>query len=252
MASTVARAAVQRSPCPDRTLDQIVVCATSFEHDLALSCAGRLHSELRSANAPFAIGQLQGASFLLALQLACSMMSLDNRVHAVLIVGAERWLAPFPRVVGTLTAFGDGAAAALIEQRTGAGWYVRSVTVRTPAPAASITPDDEYVDEPALVQVIDETCARAGLQPSAINWTVPARISTSLARAITTHAGLATDRIWYPDPDDTGYLCAADTPAQLDTLLRSLEPRDGQHILLWSAGFQGQAACAILEFRGSW
>jgi 3-oxoacyl-[acyl-carrier-protein] synthase-3 len=241
MASIVARAAIQTSSCPERMLDQIIVCATSFEHDLALSCAGRLDSELRSANAPFAIGQLQGASFLLALQIACDMMTLDSRMHTALIVGAERWLEPFHRV----------AAAALIGHCKGPGWYVRGVTVRTPAAATSTAPGNEYVDEPALVQVIDETCAQAGLKPCGIDWTVPAHISRSLARAISSRAGLATDHTWYPEPDDTGFLCAADTPAQLDTLLRSVEPRDGLHILLWSAGFQGQTACAILEFRGS-
>jgi hypothetical protein len=43
----------------------------------------------------------------------------------------------------------------------------------------------------------------------------------------------------------------ADAPAQLDTLLQSVVPSERQRILLWSAGLQGQAACAILEYRGS-
>jgi hypothetical protein len=43
MASMVAREAIRRYPGKDKLApDQIIVCATSFEHDLALSCAGRL------------------------------------------------------------------------------------------------------------------------------------------------------------------------------------------------------------------
>ncbi|WP_245753168.1 3-oxoacyl-[acyl-carrier-protein] synthase III C-terminal domain-containing protein [Paraburkholderia sartisoli] len=252
MALTVARKAVRRCPWKDnRAPDQIIVCATSFEHDLALSCAGRLNSELGSAGVPFAIGQLQGVSFFLALQIAGDMMAHDDSMHAVLVVGAERWRPPFPRLAGSLGALGDGAAAALIGRRTGAGWYVCSVTVRTPPSCASIAPDDIRVDETVLADAIEEACIEAGLKPSAVDWIVPARINTTLAREVCARAGLPVDRVWYPDPDDIGYLCAADTPAQLDTLLQSVTSSDGQHILLWSAGFQGQVACAILEFRRS-
>jgi 3-oxoacyl-[acyl-carrier-protein] synthase III len=104
MALTVARQALQRSPCAENpTVNQIVVCATSLEHDLAFSCAGRLHSELGSTRAPFAIGQLQGVGAFLALQIAADMMAQDERMHTALIVGAERWRLPFARVVGSLT-----------------------------------------------------------------------------------------------------------------------------------------------------
>ena len=72
----------------------------------------------------------------------------------------------------------------------------------------------------------------------------------TLARRVSAQARLP-EPMWYPGLDDTGYLCAADTPAQLDALLRSAAVSDGQHILLWSAGFQGQAGCAILQYRAS-
>jgi 3-oxoacyl-[acyl-carrier-protein] synthase III len=74
----------------------------------------RLHSELGSTGVPFAIGQLQGVSFFLALQVAADIMASDERMHAALIVAAERWLPPFSRQTGTLTALGDGAAAVLV------------------------------------------------------------------------------------------------------------------------------------------
>ena len=251
MALTAARKIRERSAGPDNPApDQIIVCATTFEHELALACAGRLHSETGSGNAPFAIGQLQGASFLVALQVARALMASDTRMGTVLIVAAERWRAPFGRVVGTLTALGDGAAAALIGHHRSPGWRVRSITIRTPALPASGTPETVYIDDATIVDVIRETCMTAGLKPSAIDWILPARINPVLAREISTRAGLLPGRIPYTEADSTGYLCSADTPACLDALLRAATPSHGQHILLWSAGFQGQAACAILEFRG--
>ncbi len=250
MASMVAGEAIRRCPAKESPPpDQVIVCATSFEDDLALSCAGRLHSELGSTGVPFAIGQLQGVSFFLALQVASDMMASDERMRSALIVGAERWLPPFSRQVGTLTALGDGAAAALVRQQAGPGWRVLNVNVHTPdLPFRS---PDVYVDETVLVEVIGQTCMQAGLNPTAINWVVPPRINTTLACDVSADARLPVWRMWYPEPGDIGYLCAADALAQLHVLLQSVVPTDGQRILLWATGLQGQAACAIVQYCGS-
>lgn len=250
MASMVAGEAIRRCPAKESPPpDQVIVCATSFEDDLALSCAGRLHSELGSTGVPFAIGQLQGVSFFLALQVASDMMASDERMRSALIVGAERWLPPFSRQVGTLTALGDGAAAALVRQQAGPGWRVLNVNVHTPdLPFRS---PDVYVDETVLVEVIGQTCMQAGLNPTAINWVVPPRINATLACDVSADARLPVWRMWYPEPGDIGYLCAADALAQLHVLLQSVVPTDGQRILLWATGLQGQAACAIVQYCGS-
>lgn len=250
MASTVAREAIRRCPGKEKLApEQIIVCATSFEHDFALSCAGRLHSELGSTGVPFAIGQLQGVSFFLALQVVADMVTSEDCMHTALIVGAERWLPPFFRQAGTLASLGDGAAAVLVRRHAGRGWGVLSVNVCTPsAPAA---PHDTWIDETVMVEVIGQTCGQAGLTPREIDWIVPPRIDATLARRVSAHARLSAGQTWYPDQDDIGYLCAADAPAQLDALLESAVPSEGQCILLWSVGLQGQAACAILQYRGS-
>ncbi|MEX3916446.1 3-oxoacyl-[acyl-carrier-protein] synthase III C-terminal domain-containing protein [Paraburkholderia sp. BR10872] len=250
MASIVASEAVGQ--CPDRhnvAPDQVIVCATSFEQDLALSCAGRLHGELGSTGAPFAVGQLQGVSFFLALRMVSDMMDSDDHLRCALIVGAERWLPPFSRLAGSLTGLADGAAAVLVRRRVRPAWDVLAVNVRTPS--APVAPHNACVDETLVVELIGQTCMQAGVTPGVIDWTVPPRIDVTLARRISAQARLSARPMWYPDHDETGYLCAADTPAQLDALLRSAAPSDGQHILLWSAGIQGQAGCAILQYRAS-
>ncbi|ABE36328.1 3-Oxoacyl-[acyl-carrier-(ACP)] synthase III family protein [Paraburkholderia xenovorans LB400] len=251
MASAVAGEAIRRYPSKeDHAPDQIIVCGTSLEHDLALSCAGRLHSELGSTGVPFAIGQIQGVSFFLALQVAADMMASDERMHTTLIVAAERWLPPFSRQTGSLTVLADGAAAILVSRGSCPGWHVRSLTVCTPCTSVSIPPQDIRIDEAAVVEVIGQTCAQAGVKPTTFDWIVPPRINTTLACNVSAEARLPVWRMWYPEPGDIGYLCAADAPAQLHVLLQTVVPANGQRILLWSAGFQGQAACAVLEYHG--
>lgn len=246
MALAAARQAVGSVSSPqNRPIDQAIVCATSLEHDLALSCAGRLHNEFGSTHSPFAIGQLQGAGPFLAIRMVADMMAEDESLRAVLVVGAERWRPPFSRTVSADATLGDGAGAALIQRGAGHGWSVRGVTVHTPS-SASLT--DGRPDEQSLLQLINEACSVARLSASGIDWMVPPRIDPSLIRRIGTGAGLPVERIWYPVPDDIGYLCAADPLVQLDTLCDTFHPATGQRVLLWSTGLQGQAACAILEY----
>lgn len=231
------------------TPDQIIVCTTSFEHDLALSCACRLHSELGSSRAPLAVGQLQGVSFLMALDIAMAMMAADIRLNTVAIVAAERWRRPFSRRIAALIDMGDGAAAVLIARHPGPGWRISGLAVRTPGipPLAS---EREPICTSTLTDVIGDTCASAGFQPANVDWVLPAPIDTHLAREIHTRCGLPPERICHIRMDAPGHFCAADTPARLDALLQSINPNEGQHALIWSAGFQGQAGCALLEFRG--
>lgn len=101
-----------------------------------------------------------------------------------------------------------------------------------------------------LTDVISETCSGADLQPANVDWVLPAPIDTRLAREINTRCGLRPERVCHIRMDAPGHFCAADTPARLDALLRSINPSKGQHALVWSAGFQGQAGCALLEYRG--
>ncbi|WP_244099911.1 3-oxoacyl-[acyl-carrier-protein] synthase III C-terminal domain-containing protein [Burkholderia anthina] len=249
MALATVRALLESSPqnvtCP---LDQFIVCTTSFEHDLALSCACRLHSELGSSRAPLAVGQLQGVSFLMALEIAVAMMAADIRMNTVVIVAAERWRRPFSRRIGALVDMGDGAAAVLIARHPSPGWRVRGLTVRTPGipPLAS---EREPIYTSTLTDVIGETCASAGFQPGNVDWVLPAPVDTHLAHEIHTRCGLRPERACRICMDAPGHFCSADTPARLDALLQSINPNEGQHALVWSAGFQGQAGCALLEFR---
>lgn len=250
MALATVRAVLESSPqIAAPTPDQIIVCTTSFEHDLALSCACRLHSEIGSTRAPLAVGQLQGVSFLMALEIAVAVMAADIRLNTVVIVAAERWRRPFSRRIGAMIDMGDGAAAVLIARHPGPGWRVSGLIVRTPGipPLAS---EREPIYTSTLTDVISETCASAGFQPANVDWVLPAPIDTHLARGIHTRCGLRPERACHIRMDAPGHFCAADTPARLDALLRSIAPNEGQHALVWSAGFQGQAGCALLEFRG--
>lgn len=251
MALVAARMVLDDSPRMNRAPDQIIVCTTSFEHDLALSCACRLHCELGSSQAPFAIGQLQDVSFVMALEVALAMMNADTGLQATLIVAAERWLPPFARRTGTLTVMGDGAAAVLLSRDPVPGWLVRDVAIRTPATAPLPAGMNlQPAGAATLQEIIDQTCLRAGVRAADIDWIMPASIDARIADEISSRCGVPEQRHWQTCEASPGHLCAADMPARLDALWKSVRPAAGQRTLIWSSGFQGQAGCALLEFSG--
>jgi len=250
MALIAAQALIEALPLAQTTPpDQIIVCANSFEHDLALSCACRLHHALGSNRPPFAIGQLHGVSPLMALETAMALMAADTQLSTMLIVAAERWRAPFSRRVGTLAALSDGAAALLVARHAAPGWCMRHLSIQTPCGAYPPATEANYVDTVALAHAISETCARVELGPAELDWIVPAAIDPQLIHEVSARCGLPADRVW-ADEDAPGCFGVADLPARLDGLLRSISPVSHQHMLVWSVGFQGQVGCALLEFCG--
>ncbi|WP_261323584.1 beta-ketoacyl-[acyl-carrier-protein] synthase family protein [Burkholderia anthina] len=250
MALTAARTLIAGLPLAHTAPpDQIIVCANSFEHDLALSCACRLHHALGSNRPPFAIGQLHGVSSLMALETAIALMAADTQLSTVLIVAAERWRAPFSRRVGALAALSDGAAALLVARRPGPGWCVRRLSIQTPCVAYQPATEANYVDTVALAHAIGETCTSVELGSAELDWIVPAAINPCLIHEVSVRSALPAERIW-ADENAPGCLGVADLPARLDGLLHSISPVSHQHMLVWSAGFQGQVGCALLEFCG--
>ncbi|WP_105132026.1 3-oxoacyl-[acyl-carrier-protein] synthase III C-terminal domain-containing protein [Burkholderia sp. BE12] len=250
MALRVARMICPTAPARPAP-DQIIVCTTSFEHDLALSCAGRLHCELGSSRAPFAIGQLQDVSFLTAVDVALAMMNTDTTLNTVLIVAAECWHRALSQQVGARISLADGAAAVLIARSSMPGWRVRGLSICTPGTQLSCEDTvNTSLDSPMLVGAINKSLSRAALRAAQIDWILPSTVDSAVIRTVCARCQLAPERVMGMGDGRQSHLCAAQTPARLDDLLGVISPRDGQRVLVWSTGFQGQSACAILEFRG--
>ena len=221
--------------------DQIIVCSTSFEHDLTLSCAGRLHNE------PHRVAPIRNraASGRLVCNGARSHASHDGCGHRAQYRPdcRGRELAPLSRHVGLHTLLADGAAAA---RHTPSGtWLARALTICTPAMHSSSSVIATPVDSATLMGAIDKALARAACQVTQMDWIVPAKTDNGLLRSIRMHGDLPLERIWLGD--DTPAIFAQHTPARLDSLTRAVSPRDGQHLLIWSTGFHGQVACTILH-----
>jgi len=229
-----------------------LVCHTCLENDVTISAACRLQATFHQGRVPFAVGQLQGATFLMALSLAADLMasSTDDRI---VIAAAERWSWPFTRVIGRTTLLGDGAGAVLLERACTRGWVLRAVRVQTPPPSTEIY--RHIVQGTSLPLNLDGLCAlvldtlrEAGCGPRDIAILVPHQISRHLADCVRRRCGLQSAWCGPADILDGGYLCAAEVPVRMHRLLQQAVARPGDRMLLWGLGFEGALACAVLEY----
>ncbi|MBB2484038.1 hypothetical protein H5407_02245 [Mitsuaria sp. WAJ17] len=229
-----------------------LVCHTCLENDVTISAACRLQAELQQGRVPFAVGQLQGASFLMALSLAADLMSAstDDRI---VVAAAERWSWPYTRVIGHTTLMGDGAGAVLLERGCTRGWMLRAVRVQTPPPSGEVyrhivhgTPLPLNLD--GLCALVLDTLREAGCGPRDITILVPHQISRHLADCVRRRCGL--QKAWCGPAGilDGGYLCAAEVPVRMHRLLQQAVANPGDRMLLWGLGFEGALACAVLEY----
>jgi len=213
-----------------------LVCQSCLENDVTLSAACRLQAEFRQGHVPFAIGQLQGATFLMALSLAADLMatSTDDRI---VIAAAERWTWPYTRLMGRTTVLGDGAGAVLLERGCTRGWMLRAIRVQTPAPTTEVY--RHIIDGTALSLNLDGLCALvsdtlrdAGCSPRDITLLVPHQISRHLADCVRRRCGLQSAWCGPADILDGGYLCAAEVPVRMHRLLRQADAHAGDRMLL--------------------
>ena len=229
-----------------------LVCHTCLENDVTISAACRLQNEFQQGRVPFALGQMQGASFLLALSVAADLMATSADTRTV-IAAAERWSWPYTRIVGNTTVLGDGAGAVMLERGCTKGWMLRAIRLQTPAPSTEVyrhiihgAPLPLNVD--GLCALATDTLREAGCRPRDISILVPHCISRHLSDRVRKRCGLHTAWCGPADILDGGYLGAAEVPVRLHRLLQQASTRPGERMLLWGLGFEGALAYAVFEY----
>lgn len=229
-----------------------MVCHTSLENDFTISAACRLQAELRQGQVPFAVGQLQGATFLMALSLAADLVA-GGHGQRIAIAAAERWTPPFTRLLGQSALLGDGAGAVLLERGCSVGWMLRSIRVSTPPPTGEIFRHVMHgtalpLNIDTLAELVAETLDEAACRPEDIAVLVPHEIRQHLTDQVRRRCGLRSAWCGPADILDGGYLCAAEAPVRLHRLLQCASARPGDRMLLWAVGLEGAVACAVLEY----
>jgi 3-oxoacyl-[acyl-carrier-protein] synthase-3 len=98
-----------------------------------------------------------------------------------------------------------------------------------------------------MSEVARECCARAGLQPSAIDWLVPHQANIRIIEMTARKLGLSMDKV-VVTVDRHGNTSAASIPLALHAAVSDGRIRRGQRILLEGVGAGVTWGAVLLEF----
>lgn len=242
--------AAQRDSC------RLTIYSTSsVDENFFQSTVGRLASEFGlSRHAHFALGALQSASTIAAIDLADAMLS-DEQTSAA-FVASEKWMLPHPRTFPFSTLLGDAAGAIIVRRHAGCGLLVMGTIVKGHDPFMSPTHDLSDNGERAISSVVaaaEELCRRLNLDSDGLAGAIPTGIGEDFDDVVAARLGLSTSFAVKPSDQD-GYLGAASTPVLIADLLQEVRTgaiSPGSRFLTWGLSMGGIAAAMIVEAIGT-
>jgi hypothetical protein len=226
------------------TCRAILYLTSSVDRAFFQSSAVRLAAGNAMHRTPhWALGQLQGTSLCMALDVAHSLLS--NTGGGVLLIAAEAWPMPMPRAVAGATLLCDGAAALWVSGDARArGLRIGATGQVACDPFVSIEGRRIKLDEAAMLDAaaaaVAQTMRCAGLAAADVVLGA-SELRPDLDRALCRRLGMkpADERdAW------AGWGCAAAAPRQVAALLAAPEERP---VLLWNLSLAGGASAVLLQ-----
>ncbi|QLL12563.1 hypothetical protein [Pseudomonas chlororaphis] len=235
------------------TVTHIVVTNAALNQRINESVAGRIQHSLKAHQAlPFAIGQSGTAGVFNALMIIEALVKQNARV---LLVASDKWLYPFFRSWGDLVAFGDGAAAILLDgdDATVSSQGMIHACAMHYGPAI----DNPWQLSPAAladklhplaVNAIRAVLDRCGYTSGDIDWVLPAGFSDSFTLGVSHALGMTAEQHFKPN------VCAHQSSAgpllALQHLQTSLPAGQTATALLWDAALCGSAGAMVVKLKG--
>lgn len=247
----------------------VAVYATSgVDENFFQSSISRVACGMGMSKVPhFGVAQWQGASWIGAMDIIEALSLEREGAYAAMLVCAEKWPAPFPRVLSLPAVMGDGAAALWIE-RVGAhpeqpALVCVDTALRSSAPYVALPKaargDLPKVERAAILsdarELMGELLQRHGLRPTDVSGWLPCGLGRDWDQALQDSLGLdglsQQDLAWW-DEDSSGYLCAASGPVYIERVLGAMAAGhvpDGTRFLSWGVSLGGTVGVALLQAR---
>jgi 3-oxoacyl-[acyl-carrier-protein] synthase-3 len=253
LALGASRAALAAAGIAPSDVDLIVVATTTPDMVFpATACI--LQAKLGAHGGPAFDVQAVCSGFVYALAVADGMVR-SGAVRNALVVGAEI----YSRILdwndrGTCVLFGDGAGAVVLLPAAEGGILATKlhadgrykdilcvpgqVQARGGTGTLFVHMDGGHVFKFAvkvLAEVAEETMALAGLPISAIDWLIPHQANLRIMDATARKLHFPHERIIVP-VDKHANTSAASIPLALDSAVRDVHIRAGQHVMLAGVG----------------
>lgn len=239
----------------DRKQCRLTIFATSsIDENFFQSTVSRIASEYGLSRAPhFALGQLDGASIIAAIEVVDGMIEGEDLDATATLIAAEKWPLPYPRLLPLWAVLGDGAAAlSLSRDPSRAGLRVLGTLVESHDPF--VEPGGDWANLNACLSAevaatSKRLLVRLGVDVATLTGCIPSGMCRALDCEILTLLGVSCDFIEVLDVHD-GYLGAATAPLLLASLLQRFQAGElaaGATCLLWACSFGGAVAAMVVQ-----
>lgn len=239
----------------DREQCRLAILSTSsVDEAFFQSTVSRVVSEFGLSRVPhFALGQLQGASIIAAIEVVEGMIDADDAAATATLIAAEKWPLPYPRLLPLSAVLGDGAAALSVSRDSSRGGLrVLGTLVESHDPF--VEPGGDWEDlgvcmSEKIAAASKRLLNRLKIDVAALSGYIPSGLSREMDREVKANLCASIEFAEIPDVDD-GYLGAATTPLLLASLLKKFRAGElaaAATYLVWACSFGGTVAAMVVR-----
>ena len=254
MAVRVGKQVIDKEPGLTKSVDAVICYHSTINEMASWSTACRLQYELGLKQAyAFTVSQKGGNASLMALKIACEMLSTEPDVKTLLLVGAEKLVPPYRRVFGKMTAAGDSASAMVVSRGEP---ECRPLCFKMRDFPDCWNPDEyddarmasliDFLGDQASIlmhQVLDEL----NLGTEAVALFIPPNFSLALNRRLSEKARIPAEKIYSENIRRFGHLLNSDLVVNLSTVRREGRVKPGDLVIVLNVGLGLSLGCAAIR-----
>jgi len=250
MAVKVGRRILDREPGLARKIDVVIYYHSTLNEEPTASTSGRLQYELGLKNAlTFSVSQKSGNASLMALKVACEMMTAEADLRTFLLVGSEKFVPPYNRIFGTMTIMGDSASAMIVRRPSRRCRPLSFSIYDFPEPWNPHTDSESFgrflADKAGFL--LNQTLDELHIGWSEITLVIPSSLNLSFIQLLSTELRIPWKKIYSKNISRYGYLTTSDLVVNLASALSEGHVNSDDIALILNLGLDHSLGCAVLQ-----
>ncbi len=236
----------------------LIYSHTGVDEEPVHSTVCWLASEFELSRIPsFAVSQLQGACFFQAIDVARGFFHSDPALQSALLVAAEKWSLPYPRVLPHRTVLSDGAVSIWLERSQSVqGLEICDSQVHCFTDFGDVYRQSAYPDQDThamsekVTETINALLKKHHLVMPDISVLAHAGLTSSMNNQVEKKLAVALDTVIVETPPEYGYLSAAHAPyvtAKVLEMAIADNIQDGAYVIVWGIGVGGSVGAVLMR-----
>jgi len=247
MAIRVGQQILGREPDLASRVDVAIYYHATLDQMLMGSVSCRLQHELGLRNAfAFAVAEKSGNAGLMALKVACDMLTAEDELNTILVIGSDKYIAPYRRGFEEMTVLGDSAGAMLV-RRGGKQCRPSAFSIQD-LPGPWNANDGEAVLSKLVDSaghLLDHTLAELELSWSDVALLLPPNFNLSFSRALGQKLRLPPGKVYTRNISRYGCLASSDLVVNLASVFAEGGLSRGDRFVALSLGIDNSIGCAV-------